>query len=288
MLGACLLACMASCAPDASHVDVGSQQLDAPDVPAIVTSWNERAASIDQLYGRGIFQANWVDDAGGGHVDQGDIDFWYEEPSNVAVRCSKFGDTISLFGSNGTAQWFYDAGSEVLYAGELDPDQYLLIASQPFSAQLLLNVLGLRAMPAASESASRWCESERCFVVDFSDGSTLWLDSGSAWPTRRKLLLPDASEMRIDEDPSRRLTVRLPDQSIVKWPILPGSITMTMNHEHRAEISSLLVFDTFTGEVEDEPMDRVFDLEHLKQALQPVEIRSFNDLGSSPTSRSQE
>ena len=288
MLAACLLAGAASCGPDASRVQSQSKPHDAPDVPVIVKSWNDRAESIEQLYGRGIFQANWVDESGGRHVDQGDIDFWYERPSNVAVRCSKFGDTISLFGSNGTAQWFYDAGSEVLYVGTLDPDQYLLIASQPFSAHLLLNVLGLRAMPDASKHATRWCEVDKCFVVDCADGSKMWLQSGTVWPTRRALLLPDASEMRIDEDSNRRLTVRLPNQPIVQWPILPGSITMTMNHPEREEISSLLVFDTFTGEVEDEPMDRVFDLDHLKQALQPVEVRSLNDLGSSSQSGSQE
>ena len=288
MLGTCLLVCVASCASNASHSRAMTPPCDAPDVPAVAKAWNKRAASVDQLYGRGIFQANWVDGDGGGHVDQGDIDFWYERPSNVAVRCSKFGDTISLFGTDGTMQWFYDAREEVLYAGELEPDQYLVIASQPFSAQLLLSVLGLRPLPDTSTCTTRWCEADESYVVDFEDGSAIWLESGSSWPNRRQLTLPDASVMRIHEDPSRRHTVQLPGRPITEWPVLPGSVTMSMGHQQHGDISSILVFDRYTTEVEDEPMDRIFDLDHLKQALQPVKVRSLNELSSSHESGAQE
>ena len=297
------------CAPQPPAIErspsglMESSARDVPDVDAAVEAWNERARSVDTLYGRGIFQLNWIDADGGRHADQGDIDLWYERPDRIAIRCSKFGDTISLFGSDGRMQWFYDATEDVFYEGEIVPGQMLLIADQPFSPSLLLDVLGLRPVPAGRwriVSSPEQQESQggrpelygaRPPVGEQGDrsGPELWWwfeEDGVDWPVSRTYALLDDRIMEVEDDPGRRRTVRIPDRPVTAWPRLAGSITMQMRAaDGREELnSSQMAFDELTVDVAGEPMDRVFDLDQLLEALQPAEVRQLrpdDDAGAS-------
>ena len=275
----------------------------APDVDAAVNAWNTRAQAVDTLYGRGIFQLNWIDDDGGRHADQGDIDLWYERPDRIAIRCSKFGDTISLFGSDGRMQWFYDATEDVFYEGEIVPGQMLLIADQPFSPSLLLDVLGLRPVPAGHwtivspsaqvEPAGSLRDMYRANPpVDHASGRTdpvMWWwfeEDGVDWPVSRTYELFDDRILEVEDDPARRRTVRIPGQPVTAWPRLAGSITMRMRAADGLEEldSSQMAFDELTVDVDGEPMDRVFDLKQLLEALQPSEVRQLRQNDASGAS----
>ena len=265
-----------------------------PDIDAAIEAWNSRAQSVETLYGNGIFQLNWVDESGGRHADQGDIDLWYQQPDMIALRCSKFGDTISLFGSDGRMQWFYDAVDDVLYEGEIVPGQMLLIADQPFSPALLLDVLGLHPVPERgwrSLPSSRQHEYIEASVPLYGMGPAndseaawprpemwWWFESdGVDWPVSRTFMLMDEVRMQVEDDPGRRRTLRLPDQPITSWPRMAGSIRMQMleGAALRRTTSSQIEFDELTIDVDGEPMDRVFDLVQLRDALQPGEVRQL-------------
>ena len=83
--------------------------------------------------------------------------------------------------------------------------------------------------------------------------------------------------MQVEDDPGRRRTLRIPDQPITSWPRMAGSIRMQMLEGEALQrtTSSQIEFDELTVDVDGEPMDRVFDLVQLRDALQPGEVRQL-------------
>jgi len=106
-----------------------------------------------------------------------------------------------------------------------------------------------------------------------------WFQPGGLdWPAFRTFVLTEDRIMKVDDDPTRRRTVRIPDRSIDSWPRLAGSITMRVleGSQQQEIIRSQMAFDELRVDVDGEPMDRVFDLDVLREALQPSEVRPLN------------
>jgi len=272
-----------SCAPDAARTTT-EQVGEPPEWTSIEQAWNQRADSIDALHGWGIAELRWLEEDGSSRMEQGELDLWYEAPGRLAIRISKFGETYLVYGTNGLDDWLYTNQSEEMLKWSSEQDVSFSLGGSSgveqglqLDADTLLVALGLRRLPAGSgQGVITWNRSHDAWESDIEGISSLpmkwWTADGDDYPSRMAIT-GAGHDVIMWEDRSRALTVRLPGMPITACPILPGSITiLSMNGE--TEVSrTLVVFQGLVVDVEDQPMDRVFDVDAMEAGLKPRSVR---------------
>ena len=115
-------------------------------------------ARLEQLHIDGLVELSWSDDSGR-HVEQGDLEVWFDGKGSLSMRVTKFGDVIAWSGWTPTG-WFsfdmYNEPSSVLVGdsdvlgGPLSPVSASVIGGHdiagrrvPLSAQVLRRLWGL-------------------------------------------------------------------------------------------------------------------------------------------------
>ena len=163
--------------------------------------------------------------------------------------------------------------------------------SVSFSADIdiLLVSLGLHRLPAGTgQQATTWNRSYNAWEFDVEGISESpmkwWIAEGDEFPVRMRIT-HSGHDVIMWEDQSRARTVRLPGIPVTACPILPGSITILTRNGETEVSRTLVVFDGLTIDVDDQPMDRVFDVDAMEAGLKP---RSVRILGNEPVQQPEE
>jgi len=289
-----VLMCVLSCAPDTARTNEEPTG-GPPEWSSVEEAWNRRANSIDVLHGWGIAELRWFDEDGSSHMEQGELDLWYEAPDRLAIRISKFGETYLVYGSNGIHDWLYTNQSEELLKWPSDQevsfnmsDSLSVEPGLQLDADILLVSLGLHRLPAGTGQPATWNRSYNAWEFDVEGISRSpmkwWFAEGEEYPLRMGIT-GAGHDVIMFEDQSRARSVRLPGIPVMAYPTLPGSITI-LNRNGETEASrTLVVFDGLTIDVDDQPMGRVFDVDAMEAGLKP---RSVRMLGNEPVQQPEE
>ncbi len=279
-----VLMCVLSCAPDTARTNEDPTG-GPPEWSSVEEAWNRRANSIDALHGWGIAELRWLDEDGSSHMEQGELDLWYEAPGRLAIRISKFGETYLVYGSNGIHDWLYTNQEEELLKWPSGQEVNFILTD----TDILLVSLGLRRLPAGSgQVTGTWSRSYNAweFDVEGISGSSMkwWIAEGDEYPSRMGITRA-GHDVMMWEDQSRAKMVRLPGIPVLACPNLPGSITLLSRNGETEVSRTLVVFQGLTVDVEDQPMDRVFDVDVMEAGLKP---RSVRMLGNEPVQQPQD
>ena len=215
----------------------------------------ERTAKFDSLVGRGVIGFKWTDEKGT-HKEQGDLDFW-KQGRAISLRITKLGELIAWFGGEGKDFWFFDfMGDEptLTIGGEQGMFNDIEIA---------LILLGLLPLPEGE--------------MTMSDGALTLIDiQRRSWVATfdAKGILPLAIDLadgthKAKAVHSDSIGVEIDQLHELHWPLTGRKIELTDNQGNN-EIK--IIFSSLSTIVEDEPMQKVMNLEYLRGALKPSRI----------------
>lgn len=276
-----IAAVVAGCAPRSGHS--GGIETTPPSWSSVRESWNARAESIMRLYGRGIFETRWTDEDGSAHVEQGYLDLWYERSDRLASRVSKFGETFAVTGMNETSMWLHLEGEQsVFYSGQRVEGTILSMDSMPVDPRMYRSVLGLSPLTAVADRPDAiWNPEAEAWVFDLpvmdpAMPTRLWMRPSADYPFRLEYTLSsDGGRLVVEHDPRRTRVIELPDQPVTRWPVFCNSVSLELHSSDRLLSRSLVVFDRLSCEVDQKIMDRVFDLDVMRDGLGPDRIESL-------------
>ena len=219
----------------------------------IVLQQKTRTAQFANLVGGGAIEFSWSDEKGK-HREQGDLDFW-KQGDAISLRISKLGELIVWFGGRGKDIWFFDAtGDETTLTIGGDEGMFK-------DVDVALILLGLKDIPVGEMHVDK-------FDVTLVDAQNrVWnstLDPSTGRPTEIELIDGNRIAKSLHRTPIR---VEIQNVHSLHWPETGGLIDLTDN-QGNAEIK--IAFSYISTVVEDEPMDRVMDLEYLTSALTPA------------------
>ena len=249
ILGLLLVLC--GCAPRGGGVPQPQDQT----VSQVSVAQRERTDAFSELVGRGVIEFRWEDEDGK-HKQQGDLDFW-KQGNSVSMRISKLGEPIVWLGGGANAYWFFDlTGDETSLTIGGDDSLFSDI-------QTSLILLGLEPMPAGEMS--------------IDDGIVTLLDeSGRAWTAAFELTTNRPLEIHVDRGNGRStalhrtgIRVEIANTLDLFWPSTGGLIDLEDSHE---TTKIKIAFSSLSTIVDEEPMDRVFNVDFLQQALKPSVI----------------
>ena len=282
-----LLWCLAVSAGGCQSSDqVTLSQLDHPTEISsadLARAYNQRIASVTQFHARGVLEIRWEDEDGH-HLEQGNIDLWVERPENVSLRVAKLGEIYLWAGQNQQTAWVFDmTGPDTTLAIHDRGEKNLKTApSMSLLALLGLVSLGDQVDETTEASSAITQTAQGLWEMSMSDGrgTQQWLIEPSSYEPRRMRVLDVGGQelARVDFDPSVFTPLLMPGTSILATPKIPGRVRLFLATPNRtdkrtfepARITLRLVNPD--ADVQEEPMDRVFDLERLTQALRPGKI----------------
>lgn len=255
---------------------------DAPTYATIAEAHNERVDRLSQIYSRGVIEIRWRDEDGR-HFEQGNLDLWLQLPRHTGLRVEKVGNVFLWLGSNDERFWLFDMlGDETVLLTE-GHDSVLqgngLMTMRPLA---LLDLAGLTKLPEAIGDADP--------QLTFDERRDAWVVTAPGqggmmrmYFDRYRLLPVQVDSLDEAGDVAYRSDIRLARYRSVPRPGAPPSmfgqmptlidITATTRPGEavtRAEIK--LALDTPTGRVDNQPMDRVFDLDRLIRSMRPDRI----------------
>lgn len=249
ILGLLLVLC--GCAPRGGVASPVQDQT----VSQVRITQRERTNEFIELVGRGVIEFRWEDEDGK-HKQQGDLDFW-KQGDSVSMRISKLGEPIVWLGGGVDAYWFFDlTGDETSLTIGGDDSLFSDI-------QTSMILLGLEPLPSGETSI---------------DGGivTLLDESGRTWiatfePTTNRPL-----EIHVERRGGRStathrtgIRVEIANKLDIFWPSTGGLIDLEDNHE---ATKIKIAFSSLSTIIDEEPMDRVFNVDFLRQALKPSVI----------------
>jgi hypothetical protein len=249
ILGLLLVVC--GCAPRGG----GAPHVQDQTVSQVRVTQRERTNAFNELVGRGVIEFRWEDEDGK-HKQQGDLDFW-KQGNSVSMWISKLGDPIVWLGGNADAYWFFDLTSD---------ETSLSIGgdSSLFSdIQISLILLGLESLPAGEMSIDNG-------IITLQD------ESGRTWTASFEPTTNRPLEIHVDRGNGRSsalhrtgIRVEIAHTLDLFWPSTGGLIDLEDSHE---TTKIKIAFSSLSTIVDEEPMDRVFDLDVLRGALKPTVI----------------
>ncbi|MCH2132367.1 MAG: hypothetical protein MK116_01330 [Phycisphaerales bacterium] len=266
------LGCHATPEPERPTASTGA------DVMTVLRGLDERSQLLQRLHGYGIVELRWTD-ADGDHFEQGDMEFWIDGPDRLAMRISKLGEPYFWIGTDGRMAWVFDLSGRPrrLAVDSMDRVRRAQSAGETSvldTTRMLRAGLGMVPPPPASEVTSLrrgedgtwWLETR----LDTDDERRLRLHVASeTWqPLRVELVNANGTRGRVVSSRARRLKrIEIPGRSSLGSPIVSG--VMDIRDLPESGNSARFSFEGLSTDMADQPMDRVFDLEILKQALRP-------------------
>lgn len=226
------------------------------DISTIQTNQAQRTSQFENLVGRGVIEFRWTDDKGT-HKEQGDLDFW-KQGDSISLRISKLGELIAWFGGEGKNFWFFDMmgdESTLTIGGEQGMFNDIDVA---------LILLGLNPLPEGETTVHDG-------IITIIDSVQRTWTASFTQDGNRPLELSVTKEKRVMNSLHRR-SIRVEKENLheLHWPETGGLIDFTDN-QGGTEVK--IDFSFLSTLVDEEPMDRVMDLEYLKESLQPSKIR---------------
>lgn len=246
ILGLLLLLC--GCAPRSG----GAPHVQDQTVSQVRAAQQERTSLFNDLVGRGVIEFRWEDDDGK-HKQQGDLDFW-KKGNSVSMRISKLGEPIVWLGGGEDAYWFFDlTGDDTLLTIGGDDSLFSDI-------QTSLILLGLEPLPAGETSIE-------VGIVSLLD------ESGRTWTAAFEPTTNRPLEIHVDRGSGRSsalhhtgIRVEIANTLDLFWPSTGGLIDLEDSHE---TTKIKIAFSSLSTIVDEEPMDRVLNVDFLRQALKP-------------------
>ena len=251
-----------SCAPTRHYTsdDWGKK------LPRLQRLQEKRTVQFDRLVGSGVIEFKWEDEKGH-HRKQGDFDFWRSGDS-ISIRISKVGELIAWIGSDSKTSWMFDLTSDETIL-HIDDKSSLFADSHT-----LLMLIGLAPIPEGEIVV------EQDVVQTTEENGRIWkvhYDVNTSKP--QWIQLQDGDQL-LGSNLRDWLRVEIIDTHEMHWPATPSLVDLKSSSQD-TEIK--LSFASLSTIVEDEPMDRVFNLELLTNALKPNQT-----ILSEKTIRSQE
>lgn len=225
----------------------------------VVTHQTERTAKFTNLVGRGVIEFSWTDEKGN-HREQGEMDFWKHDKS-ISLRVSKLGELIVWFGGEGEDIWFFDlTGDESTLTIGGDHGLFQDI-------ELALVLLGLQQLPAGDLSV----DGQQVTLTDRKNRRwTTIFDSTTHRPLQIEFVHGEHIATAIHRKP---IQVEIENLHELYWPQTGGLIDISDN-QGNAQVK--IAFSSLSTIVEDEPFERVTNLEYLQRALKPTKIMKEN------------
>ena len=245
----CILAC-SSCAPKGPAPFVHQQTVDEVAAPEM-----KRTQHFQKLVGRGAIEFTWSDE-NGNHKEQGELDFW-KQGNSVSLRVTKLGELLAWFGGEGKDFWFFDL---------MEDEPTLRIGGKQGmfnDIDVALVLLGLVPVPECNATVKDGV------FRSIDKTSRTWSATYSIEDNRPLHISMRSGKHKAEATHIEGIRVEIDNLHELHWPITGGNIDIRDN-QGNTEIK--IVFSSLSTIVEDEPMERVFDLEFLKNALKPVHI----------------
>jgi hypothetical protein len=239
----------------------------------------KRASLLQQLHGYGVIEMRWTDQDGD-HFEQGDVEFWLDGQKRRAMLVSKLGDPYFWIGTDGVKVWIFDLSTKPrqLLVDSLEAIQAVeTVDSGVASVAELMRILplGLGTIPP-EEAEIVGCRSsgDGNWILELrSDDRTIdreiFTINSDTWRPSRVALLNDNGTAVMDlTSPSRRLIrVDIPNRSSLGSPLVSAILDIAITGE--AQAKAKFAFQRLSTDMSEQPLDRVFDLDILRQALQP-------------------
>ncbi|MCH2153399.1 MAG: hypothetical protein MK089_08690 [Phycisphaerales bacterium] len=284
----CLLA-MVSCRTS-SDLPSDPAVLDQDALPLVLDGMTARAASLQQLHGYGVIELRWKDQEGD-HFEQGDVEFWLDGPSRRAMRISKLGDPYFWIGTDGVKLWLFDLSSRPtqLLIDELSVLQNAeAVGFGVASVAELMRILplGLGTIPPETGDVLG-CQStgDGEWLLQFQprgakvERESVTLDSDTWRPVQVSLLNANGTAGLVLNTPSpRKVRVDIPGQSSLGSPLVSAILEISILGDSRAEAKFAL--ENLSTDMSEQPLDRLFELNVLRQALQPEREGSLLESGA--------
>ena len=249
----------------------------------LIESHNQRIELLGKIHSNGVIEFRWLDEDGREHFEpQVNAKLWIELPCLTALRAEKLDEVLLWLGSDEQRYWLFDLmgdekklhthlHEEAAGDGEKSP---LLI--KPLA---LMDLLGLTPLPAIppdeagdGPTIEMSADSERRAWVVQAPGAggpmRLFIDQVSRLPVRVETLSA-SGEVLMCSELRRYKSMIVPGISRAALPKIP---TMIDIDDPDGSVSVKLALDEPTGDVEDQPWDRVFDLSRLMKAMRPDRI----------------
>lgn len=239
---------------------------------------NERVEGLSNLYSRGVIEIRWRD-GDGRHFEQGNLDLWLELPRRTALRVEKLGNVFLWLGSDEERFWLFDMLGDETVLLTAHHDSAIrgtgLLTVRPLA---LLDLAGLSALPETEGTIEYDGELDAWVVTAPGQGGMMrmYMHRTSLLPLRVESLdeagdVAYTSEIRL----TRYRTAARPGVPPSQFGHMPTLIDITSAQPPGEGITSgeiKIALGTPTGRVDDQPMDRVFDLDRLMRSMRPDHI----------------
>ncbi len=243
-----------------------------------------RAERLQRLHGWGVVELRWADESGS-HFEQGDLEFWIDGPDRLAARVSKLGDTYLWLGMNDQKAWVFDLSQQPtrllidsidrLRNARLEDGSWLTILEM---IQLMKVGLGAVPPPPSEDliSAEMTGDSIGTYVWRVASPETdgaqrqlhITVNTIDWRPLRVEIRDTAGSRGLILKSPSAKTKrIEVPDLSSLAWPVV--SRVMDVQPLESPETSIKFAFEGIMASLEDQPIERIFDVAILRDALKP-------------------
>lgn len=279
-LVAALCAVVAGCTPIGPPAE--GPPIELPTYAALATMQNERASRLQTLYARGTVEMTWRDLDDKQQHGQGSIDLWLQWPNCLAMQVTKLGEELFWLGCDETDRWLFvlTGDEKILYVGphadgrtdsEVQDGQPLELSPTAWR-----DLLGLAPMPVSGDDPPpvSWDAELDAWLVEVprSGGAAgrlrLFLDRESGLPRRIELRTDDELWAYSLHHHNRILSVEQAGTTVLEWPKIAVPIDLYQPDGSTVKVS----LSQPTGIVDDQPFDRVCDLDRLLQAFRPDRI----------------
>ncbi len=266
-----------------------------PAYEELARTHNERVAELQQFHTYGVIEFRWSDQDGK-HFEQGDLQLWMMLPHHSALRVSKLGDVLLWIGSDEQQYWLFDClnDEKVLYLESHDYDFSSDEGDQPIMLppHVIIDLMGLGELPIEvankdnQDSPVGQASRLSLPLIEYDADNDAWLltlapdehqlqqqisFSRQTGLLQRVVLLDQEQQPIVESSPRRYDRVEQERSLSVNWPLLPTLIDIK---QPDGKYQVKLAFDSPSGIMHDQPLDRIFDLGRLIDALRPdfVEI----------------
>ena len=252
-----------------------------PTYAEIAGSHNARLEGLARVHASGVVELEWTEGEKH-HFEQGDAELWLDLPRQTALRISKLGDDLLWIGSDAERYWYFDLLRDPTRLISRDHAQPFDGGAGPAVRPLvLLTAMGLDPLPNHHVPPEvRWTRADESTGAaagwavrapagpSGTDRATIVFSEGDLWPLHVTVRNPQG-DVLIRSRLEQYKTVPVPGKSPLASPKM-AQVARIIDPSNNSEIR--LYLRTWSGDVEHEPMDRVFDLDMLIAAMRPDEV----------------
>ena len=260
----------------------------APSFSSLAAAHNDRVHRLEQIYAIGVIEIRWVDRKGK-HFEQGNMELWIHQPRRTALRVDKLGEPLLWLGSNDTHYWLFDLLNDerVLHLGSHDTalsasggGTGLMIDIKPLA---LLDLVGITPIDTSQQLPVAFSSQHNAWLISTQGKGgplRIYFDRQSLLPSRIEMVEPlDSGEEKVIAHSTlqRYKAAPIANVSPLAFPKLAHQVDIIVpaveGQAGGGEVK--IVMDHSTTVIDSSQLQRVFDLERLKQALRPGRIEQM-------------